>query len=72
MLAVELVEDRETKAPATKTASRVIQEALARGLLLLKSGTYGNCIRVLVPLVVSDTELDEAMSVWEEALAAAL
>jgi 4-aminobutyrate aminotransferase / (S)-3-amino-2-methylpropionate transaminase / 5-aminovalerate transaminase len=72
MLAVELVEDRETKAPATKTASRVIQEALARGLLLLKSGTYGNCIRVLVPLVVSDAELDEAMSVWEEALAAAL
>jgi 4-aminobutyrate aminotransferase-like enzyme len=33
---------------------------------------YGNCIRVLVPLVVTDTELDEALGAWEEALGAAL
>jgi 4-aminobutyrate aminotransferase/(S)-3-amino-2-methylpropionate transaminase len=72
MLALELVENPESKAPATKTASRVIEEALARGLLLLKSGVHGNCIRVLVPLVVTDAELDEAMDAWEEALAAAL
>jgi 4-aminobutyrate aminotransferase-like enzyme len=32
---------------------------------------HGNCIRVLVPLVVSDAELDEALGVWEEALEAA-
>jgi hypothetical protein len=33
---------------------------------------YGNCIRVLVPLVIGDGELDEALSVWEEALEAAV
>ena len=41
---------------------------MAKGLLLLKSGLQGNCIRVLVPLVISDAELDEALDVWEGAL----
>jgi 4-aminobutyrate aminotransferase/(S)-3-amino-2-methylpropionate transaminase len=45
---------------------------LERGLLLLKAGVAGNCIRVLVPLVISDAELDEALDVWEDALSAAL
>jgi 4-aminobutyrate aminotransferase/(S)-3-amino-2-methylpropionate transaminase len=72
MLALELVEDRESKRPATAAASRVVQEALARGLLLLKAGVHGNCIRVLVPLVVTDAELDEALGAWEEALEAVL
>ena len=70
MLAIELVAgDRE---PATELASKVVDEALRRGLLLLKAGVAGNCIRVLVPLVISDAELDEALEVWEDALAAAL
>jgi 4-aminobutyrate aminotransferase/(S)-3-amino-2-methylpropionate transaminase len=72
MLAIEFVEDRESKAPATELASRIVTEALGRGLLLLKSGVYGNCIRVLVPLVISDPELDEALQAWEDALVAAL
>jgi 4-aminobutyrate aminotransferase/(S)-3-amino-2-methylpropionate transaminase len=49
-----------------------VAEALARGLLLLKAGVGQNCIRVLVPLVVADAELDEALGVWEDALAATL
>ena len=61
-----------TKAPAPELASAVVDAALSRGLLLLTCGVYGNCIRVLVPLVVSDVELDEALGVWEEALEAAL
>jgi 4-aminobutyrate aminotransferase/(S)-3-amino-2-methylpropionate transaminase len=72
MLALELVEDAGSKEPATALASSVVTEALNRGLLLLKSGVYGNCIRVLVPLVISDAELDEALEVWEDALVAAL
>jgi 4-aminobutyrate aminotransferase/(S)-3-amino-2-methylpropionate transaminase len=71
MLAVELVES-DGKTPATDLASRVVDGALERGLLLLKAGVAGNCIRVLVPLVISDGELDEALDVWEDALAAAL
>ena len=52
-------------------ADAVVEAAAERGLLLLKCGIYSNCIRVLTPLVISDAELDEALSVWEEALDAA-
>jgi len=72
MLAIELVRDRGSKEPAPELASRVIEEALQRGLLLLKAGLYSNCVRVLTPLVISDDELAEALDVWEEALGAAL
>ena len=72
MLAIELVEDPETLRPAPALASRVVEEALRRGLLLLKAGVHGNCIRVLVPLVIAEDELDEALGAWEAALAAAL
>ncbi len=72
MLAIELVEDRSTKRPAPDLATAVVGEAAQRGLLLLKAGIYSNCIRVLSPLVLTDQELDEALSVWEDALHAAL
>jgi 4-aminobutyrate aminotransferase-like enzyme len=38
----------------------------------LKAGLYGNCIRVLCPLTIEDAVLDEALAVWEEALASTL
>jgi 4-aminobutyrate aminotransferase/(S)-3-amino-2-methylpropionate transaminase len=68
MLAIELVEDPATKEPASGLASRVAETAAERGVLLLKAGVYGNCIRVLCPLTISDSELDEALGAWEEAL----
>jgi 4-aminobutyrate aminotransferase/(S)-3-amino-2-methylpropionate transaminase len=68
MLAIELVLDRETKEPDAARATAVVEEAAQNGLLLIKSGVYSNCIRVLTPLVVTDAELDEALSVWEQAL----
>ncbi len=72
MLAIELVRDVETKSPAPELAAAVIDEALRRGLLLLKAGMHGNCIRLLCPLTISEAELDEGLAVWEEALAATL
>jgi 4-aminobutyrate aminotransferase/(S)-3-amino-2-methylpropionate transaminase len=72
MLAVEFVEDPATRKPAPALAQAVVATALARGLLLLTCGTYGNCIRVLVPLVATDDELEEALGAWEEALGASL
>src|SRR5690242_19478835 len=72
MLAIELVKDPASKEPDAETASEVVEAAAARGLLLLKSGIYMNCIRVLAPLVLSDAELDEALGVWEDALESVL
>jgi 4-aminobutyrate aminotransferase/(S)-3-amino-2-methylpropionate transaminase len=68
MLAIELVKDPATKEPDADKASAIVEAAAERGLLLLKSGIYSNCIRVLAPLVLSDAELDEALGVWEEAI----
>jgi 4-aminobutyrate aminotransferase / (S)-3-amino-2-methylpropionate transaminase / 5-aminovalerate transaminase len=72
MLAIELVEDPETKQPAAGIASEIVAAAFERGLLLLKAGVYSNCIRVLSPLTLGDAELDEALGVWEDALEATL
>jgi 4-aminobutyrate aminotransferase / (S)-3-amino-2-methylpropionate transaminase / 5-aminovalerate transaminase len=72
MLAIELVRDPATKEPAADVATAVVEAAAERGLLLLKSGIYSNCIRVLLPLVISDAELDEALGVWESALESTL
>jgi 4-aminobutyrate aminotransferase / (S)-3-amino-2-methylpropionate transaminase / 5-aminovalerate transaminase len=72
MLAIELVQDASTKEPDADRASAVVEHAARNGLLLIKSGVYGNCIRVLTPLVVTDAELDEALEVWEQALEAVL
>jgi 4-aminobutyrate aminotransferase / (S)-3-amino-2-methylpropionate transaminase / 5-aminovalerate transaminase len=72
MLAIELVADPATKAPAPELVAAVIDEALQRGLLLMKAGVHGNCIRVLCPLTISEGELDEGLDVWEESLTAVL
>ena len=72
MLALELVRDRATKEPAPDLAAAVIGAATQRGLLLLKAGLHGNCIRVLCPLAITDGELDEAAGAWEAALESVL
>jgi len=72
MLAIELVRDRRTKEPAPELTAAVVERAARTGLLLLRCGIYSNCIRVLLPLVISDAELDEALGVWEQALETAL
>jgi 4-aminobutyrate aminotransferase/(S)-3-amino-2-methylpropionate transaminase len=69
MLAIAIARDGK---PDADLATAVAEGAARRGLLLLKAGIYSNCIRVLVPLVISDAELDEALGVWEEALQEAL
>jgi 4-aminobutyrate aminotransferase-like enzyme len=72
MLAIELVHDPVTKEPAPEVARAVIDAALQRGLILLKAGIHGNCIRVLCPLTIEDAVLEEALGVWEDALASVL
>jgi len=64
MLALELVEQTPERAKA------VVDAAYDRGLLLLACGLHGNVIRLLPPLTIADDELDEGMTILEEALAA--
>lgn len=72
MLAIELVHDPATREPAPELAAAVISAALARGLILLKAGISGNCIRVLCPLTIEDSILDEGLGAWEDALGSVL
>jgi 4-aminobutyrate aminotransferase/(S)-3-amino-2-methylpropionate transaminase len=67
---MELVKDRGTKEPDKVRTSRLLAEALERGLVLLSAGTYGNVVRILVPLTVEEPVLDEGLDVLAEALAA--
>lgn len=62
MMAVELVEDRATKAPAADRARRVVEEARQHGLLLLRAGTWDNVIRFLPPLTTAEADLDLALA----------
>ena len=70
MVAMELVVDRASKLPDKNLASSLTSEALKRGLILLSAGTYGNVIRVLVPLTIPDPVLDEGLGVMGEVLKA--
>jgi 4-aminobutyrate aminotransferase/(S)-3-amino-2-methylpropionate transaminase len=63
MVAVELVRDRQTLEPAKEETQRIVRSACERGVLLLSAGTFGNVIRFLAPLVITDEELDEALDV---------
>ena len=71
MLALELVHDPETKEPAPELALATTTAARERGLILLSCGLYGNVVRILVPLVASDEELDRGLDILEESLAEA-
>jgi 4-aminobutyrate aminotransferase/(S)-3-amino-2-methylpropionate transaminase len=68
MGAIELVLDRKTKAPAKDQTSRVAKACYERGLLTITAGTFGNVIRTLMPLVISDADLAEGLGVLEQAL----
>jgi 4-aminobutyrate aminotransferase / (S)-3-amino-2-methylpropionate transaminase / 5-aminovalerate transaminase len=71
MAAIELVDDRETKAPAKATTTRVLDECLRQGLIALKAGTYDNVVRLLPPLTISESLVDEGLGILEKSLAAA-
>lgn len=69
MIGVELVEDRETKAPATVATARIIGKALREGVILLTSGHQGNIISLTPPLVITKRQLDYALAVLDRCLA---
>ena len=70
MCGMELVEDRQSKVPARALTTAVLSASLERGLVILKSGVYDNVVRVLLPLVISDADLDRGLGMLEDALVA--
>jgi len=68
MQALELVKDRGTKEPAPDAAKALVKSCYESGLILMGAGTYGNVVRLLVPLVISEAELDEGCRVLEAGL----
>jgi 4-aminobutyrate aminotransferase / (S)-3-amino-2-methylpropionate transaminase / 5-aminovalerate transaminase len=58
MLAFEIVQDPHSKTPAPELASSVVEAARGLGLLLIKAGMYGSVLRLLVPLTISDADLE--------------
>ncbi|MGH8102798.1 MAG: aminotransferase class III-fold pyridoxal phosphate-dependent enzyme, partial [Chthoniobacterales bacterium] len=69
MCAMELVRDRETREPADSETKETARHCYEHGLILMTAGTFNNVIRILVPLVVSDEQLNEGLDVIESALA---
>src|SRR5690625_2700054 len=72
MCALEFVQDRKTKEPDKQLTNLVIEEARQRGLITLKAGLHDNVIRLLMPLVITDEQLDEGLAILEESLEAVL
>ena len=69
MQAMELVRSKSTRQPADEETKQLAQYCYEHGLVLITAGSYGNVIRLLMPLVVTDAQMDEAMDVLEAGLA---
>jgi 4-aminobutyrate aminotransferase/(S)-3-amino-2-methylpropionate transaminase len=70
MVAVELFEGGNLARPDAALTQRVVAEAQRRGLILLSCGSYGNVIRVLVPLTASDALVAEGLQILADSFAA--
>jgi len=68
MLALELVRDRETKEPATEETKNLISRCLEEGLALISCGSHGNVIRTLMPLVITDEQLEKGLEILDSCL----
>ncbi|MCZ7570525.1 MAG: 4-aminobutyrate--2-oxoglutarate transaminase [Ardenticatenaceae bacterium] len=68
MRILEIVKDRATKEPSVEEAMEVINRTIARGVMLIRAGLYSNCIRLLIPLVMTEDQLNEGLNVLEQSL----
>ncbi|MFH0783995.1 MAG: 4-aminobutyrate--2-oxoglutarate transaminase [Pseudomonadota bacterium] len=70
MIAMELVKDRTTKEPAAAETKALVKFCFDRGLIILACGAYGNIIRFLMPLVITDAQLEKGLAIVRDGLAA--
>lgn len=68
MIGIELVKDRQTKEPNKEMTGKVIKCCLEKGLILIGAGIFSNVIRLLIPLVVTDEQLDRGLTILEQSI----
>jgi 4-aminobutyrate aminotransferase/(S)-3-amino-2-methylpropionate transaminase len=68
MQAIELVQSQDKRAPAPEETKQITQYCYEHGVITISAGSYGNVIRLLMPLVITDAQMDEALDVLEGAL----
>jgi 4-aminobutyrate aminotransferase-like enzyme len=66
MVAAELFKDSAHSQPDPELTGKVVALARDKGLILLSCGTYGNVVRLLVPLTVPDDQLQQGLSIITE------
>lgn len=69
MMGIEFVKDKQSKTPYPELVNQIVKEAAANGLLIENAGIYGNVIRFLCPLVVTDEQLEAGYTIYEKAIA---
>jgi len=65
MQALELVQSRDKREPAAEETKQITQYCYEHGVITISAGSYGNVIRLLMPLVITDAQMDEALDVLE-------
>jgi len=68
MIGIELVKDLRTKEPAKDLTSKVVKYCLEQGVMLISAGIFSNVVRLLIPLVVTDEQLDRGLTVLEQSI----
>jgi 4-aminobutyrate aminotransferase-like enzyme len=72
MVGVEF-SDPATRKPAADVAKRVLQHCLEDGhLIMMSCGPYGNTVRWIPPLIVTEAQIEEGLTIFEKALSAAV
>ncbi|HTS66818.1 MAG TPA: aspartate aminotransferase family protein [Candidatus Acidoferrales bacterium] len=69
MQAIELVEDRKTKAPATAQSAMLMEAARENRILMGKGGLYGNVLRVTPPMNIGRSDVDQFIQALDKSLA---
>lgn len=72
MIGLEFVKDRETREPYTALVSSIVAKSVQKGLLVENCGLYGNVIRFLAPLVITDAQLNAGLDILDEAIGEAV
>jgi len=68
MIGMELVRDRDSKEPASDEAGELVRRCYERGLIILRCGPHHNVVRILMPLVITDDQMEKGLEILEESL----